>query len=59
MKTKKYLEDLKTKSVAGYQFWLRNMEEEKYVERQILGITGGGQTLNLTKKVFFMLLKVI
>ena len=36
---------LKTKPVAGVtlpQFGIRNIEEEKYGESQILGITGGG-----------------
>lgn len=51
---------LKTKPVAGVtlpQFGIRNMEEEKYGESQILGITGGGQTMNITKKTFLELLK--
>ena len=53
---------LKTKPVAGVTlpvFGLRNMEEEKYGETQILGITGGGQTLNITKKHFYEFLKKI
>ena len=53
---------LKTKPVAGVtlpQFGIRNIEEEKYGESQILGITGGGQTLNITKKHFYEFLKNI
>ena len=53
---------LKTKPVAGVTlpvFGLRNMEEEKYGDKQILGITGGGQTLNITKKHFYEFLKKI
>ena len=53
---------LKTKPVAGVtlpQFGIRNIEEEKYGESQILGITGGGQTLNITKKHFYEFLKKI
>ena len=44
---------LKTKPVAGVtlpQFGLRNIDEEKYGDNTILGITGGGQTLNIAKK---------
>ena len=53
---------IKTKPVAGVtlpQFGIRNIEEEKYGESQILGITGGGQTLNITKKHFYEFLKKI
>ena len=53
---------LKTKPIAGVtlpQFGIRNMEEEKYGESQILGITGGGQTMNITKKTFQELLRKI
>ena len=53
---------LKTKPVAGVtlpQFGIRNIEEEKYGESQILGITGGGRTLNITKKHFYEFLKKI
>ena len=53
---------LKTKPVAGVtlpQFGIRNIEEEKYGESQILVITGGGQTLNITKKHFYEFLKKI
>ena len=53
---------LKTKPVAGVtlpQFGIRNIEEEKYGESQILAITGGGQTLNITKKHFYEFLKKI
>ena len=53
---------LKTKPVAGVtlpQFGIRNIEEEKYGESQILGITGEGQTLNITKKHFYEFLKKI
>ena len=53
---------LRTKPVAGVtlpQFGIRNIEEEKYGESQILGITGGGQTLNITKKHFYEFLKKI
>jgi V-type H+-transporting ATPase subunit D len=53
---------LKTKPVAGVtlpQFGLRNVEEEKYEENTILGITGGGQTLNIAKKNFYEFLKKI
>ena len=54
---------LKTKPVAGVTlpvFGLRNVEEEKYEkDAQILGITGGGQTLNITKKHFYEFLKKI
>ena len=53
---------LKTKPVAGVtlpQFGIRNIEEEKYGESQILGITGGGQALNITKKHFYEFLKKI
>ena len=50
---------LSTKPVAGVtlpQFRIRNKEEEKYGDSQILGITGGGQTMNITKKTFLDLL---
>jgi V-type H+-transporting ATPase subunit D len=53
---------LKTKPVAGVtlpQFGIRNIEEEKYGELQILGITGGGQTINIAKKHFYDFLKKI
>ena len=53
---------LKTKPVAGVtlpQFGIKNIEEEKYGDTQILGITGGGQTLNVTKKHFYEFLKKI
>jgi V-type H+-transporting ATPase subunit D len=53
---------LKTKPVAGVtlpQFGLRNMDEEKFGENTILGITGGGQTLNIAKKNFYEFLKKI
>ena len=53
---------LKTKPVAGVtlpQFGLRNIEEEKYGDPQILGITGGGQTINIAKKHFYDFLKKI
>ena len=53
---------LKTKPVAGVtlpQFGLRNMDEEKYGDNTILGITGGGQTLNIAKKNFYEFLKKI
>lgn len=53
---------LKTKPVAGVtlpQFGIRNIEEERYGESQILGTTGGGQTLNITKKHFYEFLKKI
>ena len=53
---------LKTKPVAGVtlpQFGLRNVDEEKYEENTILGITGGGQTLNIAKKNFYEFLKKI
>lgn len=53
---------LKTKPVAGVtlpQFGLRNLEEEKYGESTTLGITGGGQTLNVAKKNFYDFLKKI
>ena len=53
---------LKTKPVAGVtlpQFGIRNIEEEKYGEMSILGITGGGQTLNVAKKHFYEFLKKI
>ena len=51
---------LKTKPVAGVtmpQFGLKNMDEEKFGENTILGITRGGQTLNITKKNFYEFLK--
>ena len=53
---------LKTKPVAGVilpQFGLRNIDEEKYGDNTILGITGGGQTLNIAKKNFYEFLKKI
>ena len=53
---------LKTKPVAGVtlpQFGIRNIEEEKYGESQIVGITGGGQTVNITKERFYEFLKKI
>ena len=53
---------LKTKPVAGVtlpQFGLRNIDEEKYGDNTILGITGGGQTLNIAKKQFYEFLKKI
>jgi V-type H+-transporting ATPase subunit D len=53
---------LKTKPVAGVTlpiFGIRNIDEEKYGDAQILGITGGGQTLNVTKKHFYEFLKKI
>jgi V-type H+-transporting ATPase subunit D len=53
---------LKTKPVAGVtlpQFGLRNIDEEKYGDNTILGITGGGQTLNVAKKNFYEFLKKI
>ena len=53
---------LKTKPVAGVtlpQFGIRNIEEEKYGDPQILGITGGGQTINIAKKHFYDFLKKI
>ena len=46
---------LKTKPIAGVtlpQFGLRDMDEEKYGDNTILGITGGGQNLNIAKKIF-------
>ena len=51
---------LKTKPVAGVtlpQFGLRNIDEEKYGDNTILGITGDGQTLNIAKKNFYEFLK--
>lgn len=63
---------LKTKPVAGVTlpiFGLRNINEEKCIiiffiffidgDGQILGITGGGQTVNVTKKHFYEFLKKI
>ena len=53
---------LKTKPVAGVtlpQFGIRDIEKEKYGEPQILGITGGGQTINIAKKHFYDFLKKI
>ena len=53
---------LKTKPVAGVtlpQFGLRNIDEEKFQDNTILGITGGGQTLNIAKKNFYEFLKKI
>ena len=53
---------LKTKEEAVVtlpQFGIRNIEEEKYGELQILGITGGGQTINIAKKHFYDFLKKI
>ena len=53
---------LKTKPIAGVtlpQFGLRNMGEEKTDDNTILGITGGGQTLNIAKKNFYEFLKKI
>ena len=54
---------LKTKPVAGVtlpQFGIRNIKEGAYGnELQILGITGGGQTINIAKKHFYDFLKKI
>ncbi len=64
---------LKTKPIAGVTlpiFGLRNIDEEKCIwfnnkiyldgdNTQILGITGGGQTLNVTKKHFYEFLKKV
>ena len=60
---------LKTKNVAGVtipQFSLRNIEEEKCFQflnlvddNSYLGITGGGQTLNITRNHFKEYLKLI
>ena len=41
------------------EFGLRNIDEEKYGDNTILGITGGGQTLNIAKKNFYEFLKKI
>lgn len=52
---------LKTKPVAGVtlpQFGLKK-NEENYGENTILGITGGGQTLNIAKLKFYDFLKKI
>lgn len=54
---------LKTKNTAGVttpQFELRNVEAEKYGgDQTILGITGGGQSLNVAKKHFLDYLRLI
>lgn len=57
---------LKTKNTAGVicpEFSLRNLEEEKLAggrgDLDILGITGGGHTLNIAKRQFNEYLKLI
>ncbi len=53
---------LRTKPIAGVTlpiFGLRNIDEEKFGDNQILGLTGGGQALNVTKKHFGEFLKKI
>eukprot|EP00340_Litonotus_pictus_P001669 CAMPEP_0170516074 /NCGR_PEP_ID=MMETSP0209-20121228/2413_1 /TAXON_ID=665100 ORGANISM="Litonotus pictus, Strain P1" /NCGR_SAMPLE_ID=MMETSP0209 /ASSEMBLY_ACC=CAM_ASM_000301 /LENGTH=240 /DNA_ID=CAMNT_0010800847 /DNA_START=25 /DNA_END=747 /DNA_ORIENTATION=+ len=54
---------LKTKNHAGVicpEFSLRNMDDEKLSrDMEILGITGGGHTLNIAKKQFLEYLNLI
>ena len=53
---------LRTKNTSGVTtpvFSIRNEEEERSGDQTILGITGGGQSLNVAKKHFLEYLKII
>merc|ERR1711957_960964 len=53
---------VRAKALAGVtipQFTIRNVDDEKY-DNQMLGITGGGQTLAIARKQFFdLMIKIV